>query len=250
MRARTFAVPLVSGAAFLLLQAQAELPAVPAVPAPPAATAAPAASEQRVHGTITEFDGAFITVKLTGKKTATLGMTTATRIVRVRNLKLTDLQPGAWVGVASLKGADNKLRAQGIRLYPPNMRGQNEGAYLMDAANPARILVNGTVTVVTPGGVGGVLSVAYHGANDAGAPQCFGHAAPGGVGCNGLALIQFARGVPIISFEGGDASALLPGATVAVTASADAGGTLIATLVTIERDAPVPKAAPAAVPAQ
>jgi hypothetical protein len=95
-----------------------------------------------------------------------------------------------------------------------------------------------------------VLSVAYHGANDAGAPECFGHAAPGGAGCSGLALIQFARGVPIISFESGDVAALAPGATVAVTASADAGGTLVATLVTIERDAPAPKAVPAAVPAQ
>ncbi len=63
-------------------------------------------------------------------------------------------------------------------------------------------------------------------------------------GCNGAAAIQFARGVPIIAIEAGNTAQLLPGATVSVSAAPDATGTLVATSVTVERDAPPPKIPP------
>ncbi len=156
---------------------------------------------------------------------------------------LADLQPGAYVGVAALKGADGKLRAQGIRVYPPAMQGQGEGEYPIDPANPMRLLINGAITTATPGGIGGVVTVAFHGAAAAAATECTGRAAPGG--CSGAAEVQFARGVPIIAIEAGDTAQLLPGATVSVSAAPDATGTLVATTVTVERDAPPPKLPPA-----
>jgi len=236
MRARLFT--LVSGVLLFLASAQADPPAVPAVP--PAATAATGA--QRFHGTVAEFDGPFLTLTLAGKKTVTLGMTAATRLIHNRALQLTDLQPGSYVGTAALKGADGKLRAQAIRVYPPEMRGQGEGEYPIDPANPMRLLINGAITTVTPGGIGGVVTIAFHGAANPAATECSGRAVPGG--CTGAAEIQFARGVPIIAIEAGDGAQLLPGATVNVSAAPDATGTLVATAVTIERDAPPPKPSP------
>jgi len=235
MRARFFT--LVSGALLVLAAAQADPPAVPAVPSAPAM-----ARPQRFRGTLAEFDGPFLTLTLAGKKTVTLGMTTATRIVHNRALGLADLQPGNYVGVAALKGADGKLRAQGVRVYPPEMRGQGEGEYPIDPANPMRLLINGAVTTAAPGGIGGVVTIAFHGAAAPAATECAGRAAPGG--CTGAAEIQYARGVPIIAIEAGDTSQLLPGATVFVSAAPDATGTLVATTVTIERDAPPVKPSP------
>ncbi|MEI9992686.1 MAG: DUF5666 domain-containing protein [Rhizomicrobium sp.] len=236
MRARLFT--LVSGALLFLASARADPPAVPAVPPAAPASAAPVAA-QRYRGTLAEFDGPFLTLTLTGKKTVTLGMTAETRIVHNRALMLADLQAGTYVGVAALKGADGKLRAQGIRVYPAEMRGQGEGAYPIDPANPMRLLINGAVTSVAPGGIGGVVTIAFHGAAAQAGSECAGRAAPDG--CNGAAAIQFARGVPIIAIEAGDTAQLLPGATVSVSAAADASGTLVATTVTVERDAPPPK---------
>ncbi|MEI9994586.1 MAG: hypothetical protein WDM91_08330 [Rhizomicrobium sp.] len=249
MRARNRFFTLLSGALLLIGAAGAQtgqpavlaVPAVaPAVPAP-SATLAPPGTQQRYRGTIAEFDGPFLTLKTTERKLVTLGMTTATRLVHNRLLKLTDLQPGAILMVAALKGADGKFRAQGIRVYPATLRGQNEGAWPVDPANPTRLVIGGALTAVTPGGVGGTLVVAFHGAEPPGSPACDGHAAPGGTGCNGAAEIQFARGVPILAIEAGDTSQLLPGATISAAAAADAGGTLVATGVTVERDAPAPK---------
>jgi hypothetical protein len=242
MRARLFT--LVSGALLVLTTAKADPPAVPAVPAAPtAATVAPGSASQHYRGTLAEFDGPFLTLTLTGKKTVTLGMTTATRIVHDRALGLADLLPGSYVGVAALKGADGKLRAQAIRVYPASMRGQGEGEYPIDPTNPMRLLINGAVTAATPGGIGGVVSLAFHGAADAAATACTGRAVPGG--CNGAADVQYARGVPIVAIENGDTSQLLPGATVSVSAAPDPTGTLVATIVTVERDAPPPKVPPA-----
>ncbi|HEY0106712.1 MAG TPA: hypothetical protein VGB91_11560, partial [Rhizomicrobium sp.] len=87
---------------------------------------------------------------------------------------------------------------------------------------------------------GGVLTVGFRGAASSGTGPCTGRAAPGG--CAGSADIQFARGVPILAIEAGDTAQLLPGATLSISATADASGALVATAVTIERDAPPPKA--------
>ena len=241
MRARTGFLTLVSGAILLLASAKADPPAVPAVPTVPR-TATAGTAPQRYRGTLAEFDGPFLTLTLAGKKTVTLGMTADTRIVHNRALMIGGLQTGAYVGVAALKGADGKLRALGIRVYPASMVGQGEGEYPIDPANPMRLLINGAITSATPGGIGGVVTVAFHGAVAAAGAECTGRAAPGG--CTGAAEIQFARGVPIIAIEAGDTAQLLPGATVSVSAAPDATGTLVATSVTIERDAPPPKPTP------
>lgn len=243
MRARFGFLLLVSGVSLLAATAApADPPAVPAVPAvaAPPAGPLPGAATQRVRGTLTEVDGPFLTLKTGERKTVVLGLTTDTRIVHNRSLQLADLQPGTYVGIAALKGADGKFRAQGIRAYPESMRGVGEGLYPTDPANPSRLLINGTVSAATPGGVGGVVSVAFHGGvSAAGATDCSGRAVAGG--CTGSADVQFARGVPILSIEAGDVSLLLPGAVVSAIAAADAGGALVATSITVERDAPPPK---------
>ncbi|MEJ1970392.1 MAG: hypothetical protein WDN03_17455 [Rhizomicrobium sp.] len=261
MRARNFTAALLVGALLTVTAAGAQtaplpgtLPAEPSVvlrppvgtpPAapPPSSTmpmAAPGAAQQRFRGTLQEFDGPFLTLKTADRKVVTLGMTTATRIIHNRLLQLAELQPGWYIGVAALKSADGKtLRAQGIRVYPANARGAGEGAYPPDPTKPERLVINGTVAAVAPGGIGGTLTLSFHGALPVAGAECGGRAVAGG--CTGTAQIQFARGVPIVAIQAGDVSLLLPGATITAAAAPDAGGTLVAVAVTVERDAPPPK---------
>jgi uncharacterized protein DUF5666 len=243
MRARTRCLSLVSGALLFPVAALADPAAVPAVPAP-AAPVAPTA--QRLQGTVTSFDGTFLTLKV-GKQAPIVGLTAATRFVHNARLQLGGLQPGTYVLVAALRSTDGKLRATGIRVLPENARGQGEGLYSTEAAPspipnaPTRMLVGGTVATVAPGGIGGVITLSYRGAaaSAATAGACEGRAVQDG--CTGSAAINYAKGVPITAVGGGDVSQLLPGATVTVAAMPDANGTLVATAITIERDAPPPK---------
>jgi hypothetical protein len=244
MRARLLLLTLATGA-LLTMAAQAQT--VPAVPPQPAQSPSPGVNiisptvpgtaSQRVRGTVQEFDGPFLTIEVPGKKTVTLGMTGTTRIVHNRLMQLSDLQVGTYVGIEALKGADGKFRAQGIRVYPPGARGVGEGLYPAAPDSP-RLVVAGAITAITPGGIGGVLSLGYRGAAPDATGACVGHA--GEPGCSGSADVQFARGVPILSVEAGQGAQLIPGAMVSASATASPDGTLVATSITIERD-PVPK---------
>jgi hypothetical protein len=220
-------------------------------PAAPTATAPP---PLRVHGVVKSFDGQYLTVKLDSGKTVVLGLEPATRILHGRMLSLADIHPGDFIGATSIPTADGKLRAQGVRVFPPAMRGTGEGLYPMEA-NPLRTATNGSVDTVTPVPGGGTLKLSFHGAGAAGDPACTGHAAAGGTGCAGSAELFVARGVPIVSTTLGDSSLLLPGAIVSASATTDAASLLAATAITVERDGkpaapplqPLPQQ-PAAVP--
>ncbi len=47
-------------------------------------------------------------------------------------LTLADIHPGDFIGATAIKGADGKLRAQGVRIFPPLMHGTGEGLYPID----------------------------------------------------------------------------------------------------------------------
>lgn len=225
--------------ALIMVQAGAvSAPAVPAVPqAQPLVLTPPSAG--RYRGSITEINGPFLTLKTTDKKTMTVGVTTSTRVIHNRLLQLSDLQPGWYVGLAAVKGGDGKLRASAIRLYPENMRGQGEGEYPIDQANPLRLFVGGSILSVAPGGIGGTLTLTFTGNAPDESGACTGHATA--VGCEATVEVLYARGVPIVSVEEGDPSLLQPGATVSVQVAPDINGTLVAAAITIERDAPIAK---------
>lgn len=193
----------------------------------------------RLHGVVKSFDGQYLTVKADSGKTIVLGLQPTTRIARGRMLSLADIHPGDFIGATSITGADGKLRAQGVRIFPPGLHGTGEGLYPMEA-NPLRTVTNATVDAVTPAPGGGTLKLSFHGAGAVGDPNCTGRAAPGGFGCTGAAELIVARGVPIVSTTQGDTSLLLPGAIVSASAATDATSLLVATSITVEREGKPP----------
>ncbi len=205
-----------------------------------ASLAASSASADRVHGIVKSLDGQMLTIKNDNAKTVVIQLDPAAKIVHNRRLALTDIQPGVFVGTFAITTTDKKLRAQGVRVFADAMRGIGEGQYPM-ASNAARLMTYGAVAGVTPQPGGGVLKLTFRAAGPSGDSSCTGRAPTDGTGCLGSADIIVARGVPILSVEGGDVSMLVPGAVVSAETGADATGLTTATAITIERDAPPPK---------
>jgi hypothetical protein len=203
-----------------------------------AQTAAPPAMPQRVRGTIESFDPATqaLSVKLADGTGVTVTLLPNARILANEKRTVADIKPGDFVASAAIKGADGKLHAQEVRIFPEALRGAGEGQYGMDAPN--RSMTNATVVLVN--GVAtnaGSLKLTFHGSSTAPDGTCTGHAtAPGAGTCTGETEIEVARGVPVMSWILGDASWLMPGLAVSLSASVGADGKLSTRGVMVERN--------------
>jgi hypothetical protein len=189
----------------------------------------------RVHGAIASFDGQFLTLKADSGKTVIVAIQPTTRIVHSQKMTISDLRTGDSVATLALKGNDEKLRAQAIRVFRTAMQAGDEGQYPAES-NPARIVTNGTIAAVAAMPSGGTLTVTFHGAVEGSAEGCTGRAPAGGWGCTGSADLVVARGVPIIAVTDGDTSLLLPRAIVSAFSIQDTDKLLTATSITVERE--------------
>jgi hypothetical protein len=124
-----------------------------------------------------------------------------------------------------------------VRIVPEQLRGMGEGQYSMnDPTVPNRSMTNATVAQVAAVGKGGTLSLTYHGAGDAGASNCTGHAAEGGKGCVGQTQLYVAPGVPISAYVIGDTSSLVPGAAISMTVATGPDGNPITPRMLVEHN--------------
>jgi hypothetical protein len=208
--------------------------------AAPQSAAAPAPAPQRVRGTIEAYDPVSRTLTVTTGKTATATVTLPAnlRIVYDQHRKVADIKQGDFIGAAALKGADGKLRAQQVAVFPEELRGMGEGQYPMGDPASNRLMTNATVSGVTTAAPNnGTVSVTYRGAGAGADGVCGGHAAAASAGgCSGDAQIVIAPGIPVIALMLGDETLLVPGAAVSVTAGMTPEGTLQATRLTVEKD--------------
>ena len=117
------------------------------------------------------------------------------------------------MGVASIKGADGKLHAIEVLIFPEAMRGTAEGQFPWDL-QPESVMTNAAVAGVAAAPTGRTLKLAYKG---------------------GESEIMVGADAPIVTFEPADASLLKPGATVFLTARKQPDGTLTAARVTAEK---------------
>lgn len=228
-------------AVLLALPAVAD-PAPPPSAPPPGAPSpgAPPPPPQRMKGTIAAYDQATQMLSLTtaDHKTLSIGLKPNTRVVYDQRRKLADIKAGEFVGVGALKGADGKLRAQQVVVFPDAMRGMGEGQYPMGDPTANRLMTNASVVEVAGATTAaGSLKLNYKGAVASPDGTCSGHAgAPGAAGCTGSADIAIARGVPIIGMVVGDASLLIPGAAISALVVTQPDGTLMSPALTVEKD--------------
>lgn len=196
-----------------------------------------APSSQRIKGKIDAYDpvARMLNVTTNDRKSVSVALEPDVRVIYDVKRTLNDIKTGDFIGSATLKTPDGKLRAQEVHIFPDLMRGAGEGQYAVGDANPNRLMTNATVAEVTSVAANkGSIRINYRGGSAAADGTCTGRAGSG-AGCTGEAEIQIVPGVPIIALVVGDESLLVPGAAVSLNVVSAEGG-LKSSRLTVEKD--------------
>lgn len=188
----------------------------------------------RLQGTVSQFDGNYLTLKTNSGKSVLISVRPETRILHSRTMSLSDLKSGDFVASLSLRDSSGKLHAIGLRVSQNSAERSGEGQYPV-ASDPTRIVTDGTVSAISV--PDGKISLSFHGSSSAADGVCTGRATLDGSGCTGSADLFVARGVPIVAISTGDTTLLRGGAIVSVAATTDVSKSIFASTVIVERDA-------------
>ena len=172
----------------------------------------------RVRGTISGLAGNVLTVtSRTGEKLE-VTLNDPLTVVTVKKAELSSIGPNTYVGIATRTGADGKLTAIEVLVFPEAMRGAGEGHYGWDL-EPGSMMTNGTVKGVVTASSAHELSVGYK---------------------DGDKTISVPPGVPVVTFAPAERADLKPGAKVFFSATKNAEGRLASGRVTVEKDGVAP----------
>lgn len=174
----------------------------------------PAPAPVRVAGTVDKLDGDTLSVKAADGQTTTVTLAADAAIFGVEKRTLADIKPGDFVASGGIKGADGKIHAVEVRIFPEPLRGIGEGQRPW-AAKPDGMMTNATVGTVTQSPDGGVIHVTYK---------------------EGESEFVVGPDVPVLAYIVADRSLLKPGATVLIFAQKQPDGTLTTKRVTAEKD--------------
>lgn len=186
--------------------------AVPAAAQAP--QGAPEGTRTRIRGTVEKLDGQNLMLKSRDGQQMTIVLAQDFTVQGVAKRTLADIKAGDYVASTSVKGADGKLHAVEIHIFPEAMRGVAEGQQPWDLV-PDSIMTNATVSGITAAPQGQVLKVTFKG---------------------GEAEVIVGPDTPIVTYVPGDASLLKPGAAIFCIALKKPDGTLTAPRVTAEKD--------------
>lgn len=174
----------------------------------------PAATPTRVAGTIDKVDGDNIIVTARDGSTATVTMAANVAIYGVEKRTLADIKPGDFLASGGVKGADGKIHAVEVRIFPEPLRGTGEGQRPW-SVKPDGLMTNATVGTVTQSPEGGIIHVTYNG---------------------GDSEYIIGADVPILAYVVVDRKLLKPGAAVLIFAQKQPDGALTTSRVTVEKD--------------
>jgi hypothetical protein len=176
-----------------------------------------------VNGTVEALSGNTLLVNTTEHGELSVTLPAATRIVAQRSASLAEVKAGEFIGATAVQGADGKLHATEIHIFPESMRGAGEGHYPMGA--PATTMTNGNVEAVNgsvaqsqgSGSSGEQLRISYKG---------------------GQSEVEVPPGVSVTLMRVADNTALQQGAHITVLlapgAHAGKGGATAATVIVHE----------------
>ncbi len=181
-----------------------------------AQNAPPAAVRATVESVAT--DGASLAVRTRGGDERTVRLTPKTQFVLVVPASLTDVKPGAFVGVAAAPGDGGQLKAMEVHIFPESMRGTGEGSRPFDLG-PGSTMTNGTISARVNNVKGPELTVTYKGGEQA---------------------IVIDPKTPIVTFEPGAATDVKPGAAIIARGPRQADGSVEAAFLLVGKDGLVP----------
>ena len=101
---------------------------------------------------------ASLTVRTRGGEEKTIHLNEKTTVTLVVPAALSDVKPGAFIGVAALPGEGGELKAMEVHVFPEALRGTGEGFRPFDLA-PGSTMTNGTISARVDAADGQKLTV-------------------------------------------------------------------------------------------
>ena len=185
----------------------------------------PAAPPTRVRGTIAALDGNTLSVKSRDGQTMEIMLKDPVAVASVKKVELSEIGPNTFIGTATKTGADGKMTALEVLVFPEAMRGTGEGFYPWDL-EPGSMMTNGTVKGAVTASSGRELTVTFKDKSD-----------PPKEGSN---TVYVPPGTPIVTFAPASRDDLKPGAPVFLIAMKTPEGKLMAARVTVGKDGVAP----------
>jgi len=189
---------------------------VAALVLPAAAQNPPDTTPTRIRGTVDKLDGQTLLIKSRDGQSLSVALAPNFTVLGVVTKSVADIKPGDYVASTSVKGADGKLKAIEVHIFPENMRGVAEGQFPWDLV-PDSVMTNATVAQIISAPQGQVVKVTYKG--------------------GGEAEVTVPPGITIVGYVPADIGLLKPGATIFMVAQKKKDdGSLSAARVTAEKD--------------
>lgn len=183
-----------------------------------AIAATPAAAPSRLRGEIVSLNGDTLVLHRANTANVTIDFKSDVAVGAVKNVKLADIKANTFVGVASLPGADGKLTAKEVLVFPETMRGSGEGHYAWDLL-PGSMMTNANVDTAVQSTNGRELTMSYKG---------------------GTKTVLVPEGVPVVTFTDATRADVVAGRKAFIVAKMVEPGKYTAMRVIVEKDGVVP----------
>lgn len=183
--------------------------------------ATPAAAQQveRIRGTLENSENGTISVKTREGPTVNITVAPDQKINTVKKIDLSAIQPGSFIGTATMGKADGSFVAMEVLVFPESARGTGEGKYPWDLT-PESTMINATVATVDEGAKNTrELSVQQKGETS---------------------RVVVPDGIPVVTIEPADSKALIKGAPVFIVAKKAADGQMSAVRILVGKDGVAP----------
>jgi len=165
----------------------------------------------RMRGTIAGLEADTLAVRVRDGKLVTIELAEQTNIVFTQPIKLSDIRPGDFLGVTSVKGQGGSLTAFEVRRFPKPV---NPGHRPFDGRDD-QTMTNALVSTVVQAANGRELTLTYQG---------------------GSQKIVVPEDASISMLVPGERSQLVPGARVNLNARRDDEGKLTAVRIQVSKD--------------
>jgi hypothetical protein len=160
--------------------------------------------QTHVRGTVISHSDTSLKVKSREGKVVDVALADGWKISSLARATLASVQPGDFVGIASMPNAKGD-RALEVLIFPPALKGLAEGSYAWDL-KPKSSMTNASVTNLVKGVKGNTVTLSYKG--------------------GGQKTITIPPSAPVVTFAPATPADLKPGAPVFIPAEPGAGGTL------------------------
>jgi len=168
----------------------------------------------RIRGDIVSSSADTLTVHRRSGDTVVIALKPELTVAAVKNVQLSDIKPGSFIGTAAKTGTDGKMTAMEVVVFPESLRGTGEGHYDWDLGSNST-MTNANVDSLLESTNGRELKLSHKGGtNDVTVPT----------------------NVPVVTIIPATRADLVAGKSVFVVATPGAGDHYTAMRVIVEKD--------------